>query len=205
MKLKRLLAVLTSVLAIVFCGCSVENYQIPYAFKYYAYKSKTVFGNGITFSAAVRGGDENAALGEMDELLADINSDMSLTLSSSALSRLNALGNEIDYYEDYESERVEISRNTFELIKKCGEFYKETHGTFNIAVFPLVRLWGVDSNGLAADNHILPNITEVNKVKEYCDMSYINLYEDNGKYFITKTHPKLQIDLGAVAKGYAAD
>ncbi len=211
MFIKRIVLILISLLfAVSAAGCGGYS-DSPKAFKYYRFADKRVFGNAITFSAAVRGGNEQAALNEMLELMEDINSDMSLSLSSSALSRFNALGAG-ESAAGYESERVEISADTYEVILKATEYYADTDGLFNIAAYPLVKLWHVDTDGL--NEYGFPSPTAPPELPEYdavlntlgsCDLSNLKTLSENGKFYIYKTHPYLQIDLGAIAKGFAAD
>ena len=210
--MKRFLCVLFTVLcAFSTFGCS-GFYDAPEPFRYYEYRSKSVFGNGITFIAAVRGGDEKKALDEMYELAEDINSDMSLTLSSSALSMFNSLGEGQEYFDGYASERVEVSRRTYELIEHSLSFYEDTYGLFNIAVYPLTKLWNVDAEGIGRYGQFggeqppeLPSEETVEYTRKACEITHLKTMCDDGKYYIYKTHPGMMIDLGAVAKGYAAD
>ena len=89
---KRITLAISFFFIVLLGGCSRGYYDDLPAFKYYAQCNKEVFGTGITFRAAVRGGNENKALEDMLALMEDINSEMSLTLSSSAISKFNALG-----------------------------------------------------------------------------------------------------------------
>ncbi|WP_251612102.1 FAD:protein FMN transferase [Pumilibacter muris] len=191
-------------------GCSQGYYDDLPAFKYYTQCNKEVFGTGITFRAAVRGGDESGALKEMLALMEDINSEMSLTLSGSAISRFNALGS--DGTDEYLNEKVEISESAYALIEKSVQYCKDTEGAFNIAVYPLAELWNVHTEGLNKYSMCLPSeapsppqADEVKKVASHCEPSNLHLESSNGKYYISKSEPNLKIDLGAVAKGFAAD
>lgn len=195
-------------------GCSKDYYTSFKAFEYYTSCNKEVFADGITFSASVRGGDEQAALDEMLKLMDEINSQMSLTVEDSALARFNAIGNDVawDDNEKYESERVEISEYTAEVIELSKQLYEETDGAFNIAVYSLAELWHVDTDGLgeyglagSQENPSLPSKSQIETLLGACDLDKLILHKDNGKYFISKTDPRLKIDLGAIAKGYAAD
>lgn len=203
--------ILAIVLAALFCGCT--DHSGGPSLSYYSQIEKQVFSNAVTFQAAVRGGDEQGALDEMSELLEDINSQMSLSLSSAAITRFNALGKDYEGEEDgYVSEKVEISANTYEVITRSIEFYDDTDGAFDISVYPLVRLWNVDSEGLsryglfgADDPPPPPTEQKVNELLSACDLGALKTEQADGRYFIYKTNPRLEIDLGAVAKGYAAD
>ncbi len=200
---KKSFIALIAMLVGMFCGCTQAYHTESYAFRYYEQCSKEVFGNGITFQAAVRGGDTQAALAEMSALLEDINSDMSLTLSASALTRFNSAACD---------EKIEISRSTYEVIERSLALYRETDGAFNIAVYPLTRLWHVDTEGLnrygmfgGEEPPSPPDYQTVLDTARHCDPCNLLLFDENGRYYIAKTDPELKIDLGAVAKGYAAD
>ncbi len=200
-KIKAVFAFSVWLIALLLCGCN-DFYDKPQQFEYYDYREKAVFGD-ITFSAAVRGGDEKAALDRMTELLESIDDEMSLTRADSAFSRFNAMGANESYTQGYESERVEISASAYELIELSREFYAKTDGALNIAVRPLTELWGVAAGD---DGELqLPSYEQINEVKEYCDPAYLKTEIKDGRYYAYKTHPALRIDLGAVAKGFAAD
>ena len=197
------------ILALLLAGCTSQaDANGPFA--YYAVLPREVFGTGIEFYAAVRGGSEQKALSEMSALMDDLNSDMSLTLSSSALSRFNALGNGAASAEGYESERVEISAETYAVVTRAKEIYAQTEGVFNIAVRPLTALWCVDNEGISTYQYgvelpPIPSFEEVTALLTHCDLADLHTAEDADKYYLYKTDPYLQIDLGAIAKGYAAD
>ncbi len=207
---KRITLAISFFFIVLLGGCSRGYYDDLPAFKYYAQCNKEVFGTGITFRAAVRGGNENKALEDMLALMEDINSEMSLTLSSSAISKFNALG--FDGSAPYLSEKIEISKSAYDLITKCLVYSEDTDGLFNIAVEPLAELWNVHTEGLNKYSMCLPSeappppgFAKAKEVAAHCKSSNLRLEENNGKCYIYKTDPELKIDLGAVAKGYAAD
>ena len=197
-------------ITLLFAGCTSEA-DVNDPFAYYSVLPREVFATGIEFYAAVRGGNEQQALSEMSALMDDLNSDMSLTLSSSALSTFNALGFDEEPTIDYESERVKISAETYAVVTRAQEIYAETGGIFNIAVRPLTALWCVDNEGLSEYSPFgtvqppIPSFEEVTMALSHCDLTHLHTAEEGGAYYLYKTDPKLQIDLGAIAKGYAAD
>ncbi|MDE7395035.1 MAG: FAD:protein FMN transferase [Clostridiales bacterium] len=207
MKKKTIICILLA--ALLIAGCTpIPDENDPFA--YYAVLPREVFATGIEFYAAVRGGDEQAALSEMSQLMDDLNSDMSLTLSSSALSRFNALGAGVEDSGDYQSAPIEISAETYAVIERARVFYGQTNGAFNIAVRPLTALWHVDNEGIGeymygVELPPIPSYDEVTELLVHCDLNDLHTETDEGKYYIYKTDPLLRIDLGAIAKGYAAD
>ena len=77
------------------------------------------------------------------------------------------------------------------------EYYNLTNGAFDVTVKPLLNLWGF--RGEIIDKE--PELSVINDVTEYVGSDKIKLI---GKQ-LTKGHPKLQLDFGAIAKGYAVD
>ena len=183
------------------CGCASE--PDTSGLDGYVSRRRAVFGDGIVFTASVRGGDEEGALDEMEKLLAAVNAEMSLSVADSALTKFNAAG---------AGERVAVSAQTYELIGKSIAYSAETGGAFNIAVYPLAKLWHVDTNGLNeyafCDPSVAPappSAQDLQSALAACDIGGLQMHRTEDGYYISKTDARLQIDLGAVAKGYAAD
>lgn len=90
---------------------------------------------------------------------------------------------------------VTVSPETAEIIQmglSCGA---ETGGALNIAMYPVSKLWG-----FTQDTHQVPAPGEIADALEHTDLSRISV---NGE---TITVPDgTELDLGALAKGYAGD
>ena len=191
-----LLALFSVVLtAAPLCGCFYNADDSP--LKYYVRCDKEVFASGITFTAAVRGGDEQAALNDMLALMDEIDCEMSLTKADSALSKFNGVCDT--------TTRVKISQNLYELVRLSVEYYDVTGGKLNIAVYPLVKLWGLTGDTIDGAHEALPTSAEIAELLPHCNPHGIVLEEKDDGYYMSKLDPHLKIDLGAVAKGYAAD
>lgn len=92
---------------------------------------------------------------------------------------------------------VQVSDITYNLIKRAVEVSKWNLG-FNTAIGPLVKLWkiGFDGANLPADDEIKARLKLI-------DPADILLDDEARTVFLTK--PGMEIDLGAIAKGYIAD
>lgn len=209
MAVKRAILFILCILSAALCGCADDAAGMQDG---YVTRSRQVFGDGIVFTASVRGGDEEGALAAMATLVDGIDAEMSLSRADSALSRFNAAGEGIQPYDGYESERIQVSRATYKLTQKAIAYHADTNGAFNIAVYPLARLWHVDTDGLnrygfcdPSETPPPPTAQEVETALAACDISHLHTAQDENGYYLYKTDPRLQIDLGAVAKGYAAD
>ena len=104
----------------------------------------------------------------------------------SEISKLNKLG------------KLNVSPDTFYVIKKAKEFWQETDGAFDITVAPLVDLWGFTDK-----NYIVPGEGKIKETLRFIGSDKIILNDKDN--VIEFEFPEIKIDLGAIAKGYALD
>ncbi len=95
-------------------------------------------------------------------------------------------------------EETTISEDTFMVIKKGIHYSKLTNGYFDITVKALVDLWGIGT-----ENPRVPTQTEIRNALNDIDYKMIAMNEDLGT--IKLKQENMGIDLGGIAKGYAAD
>lgn len=151
-------------------------------------------------------------LDHMDQLL-------STSIESSEIAQFNALPS---------GASMAVSPLTAEVFLLAREMYDRTEGYFDPTIFPLVDLWGFSprftfgsditmaydrpwQNGTRA----LPDEKYINGFLQLVDMDGIVLTGDvQSGYFLHKNTPSIsidgvtyhaQLDLGGIAKGYAAD
>ncbi|GAX07419.1 thiamine biosynthesis lipoprotein [Secundilactobacillus silagincola] len=94
-------------------------------------------------------------------------------------------------------EPVQVSDITYQLIKRAVEV-SQWHLGFNTAIGPLVKLWKIGFDGAN-----LPADADIKQRLELIDPADIQLDDHDRTVFLTK--PGMEIDLGAIAKGYIAD
>lgn len=100
-------------------------------------------------------------------------------------------------------EPTEVSPETFALIKEALKFAKESDGAFDPTIGSLTSLWD-----FKADEPVLPSDNSIKAALNTVSYEYIILKENSGNSFggtVTITNPSTQIDVGAIAKGYAGD
>lgn len=102
---------------------------------------------------------------------------------------------ESDIYKLNHSGSAEVDKTTAELIGRSLELCGLTGGSLDITVYPLVEKWGfIDKN------YKIPAQSEIDSLLENVD--YTKVEQNSG----TVTIPDgFELDLGAVAKGFAAD
>ncbi|MBA5851243.1 FAD:protein FMN transferase [Clostridium sp. cel8] len=112
---------------------------------------------------------------------------------------VNKSGTELDKVAENAGKKyVKVSDDTFYVLKK-GKYYSEqSKGVFDITIGPLVKLWGIGT-----DNAKLPSSQEIESKKELVNYKDLLLDEKNKKVMLAKEG--MSLDLGGIAKGYAAD
>jgi thiamine biosynthesis lipoprotein len=91
-----------------------------------------------------------------------------------------------------------VSPETFRVIREGIEFSRMSEGAFDITVGPLVKLWGIGT-----DRARVPALSEVKRAVSLIDFRDIVL--DSDALTVLLKRKGMAIDLGAIAKGYAAD
>lgn len=95
-------------------------------------------------------------------------------------------------------EAVAVSSDTFEVIKKAVEIAEASGGAFDPTIGPLVQAWDI-----GGDNPRRPTEAEIQTLLPLVDYRQVVLDEREKSVFLKK--PGMVLDLGGIAKGYAAD
>lgn len=90
-----------------------------------------------------------------------------------------------------------VNKELYDLIKLGKKHSLDEYSNLNIAIAPLVKLWNIGFK-----NAKVPNNKELEKVLKYIDPKDITLEDKNKSIYLKEN---MQIDLGAIAKGYIAD
>lgn len=93
---------------------------------------------------------------------------------------------------------VAVPKELFDLIKIGKKYSMNSKGYLNIAIGPLVKLWHIGFQ----DAHV-PSDDEIKKALLLTDPEKIILNEEDRSVMLAE--PGMEIDLGALAKGYSAD
>ena len=112
-----------------------------------------------------------------------------------------------DYREESELNRLAreavnrpqgVSPELFFVLEHAQNFSRLSAGGFDITIGPVVRLWRE-----ARRSHRLPSAEEIAQARGLVD--YRNLELDIPTRTVMLKRPGMQLDLGGIAKGYAAD
>lgn len=106
---------------------------------------------------------------------------------------------------------LRVSDELYELVKTALFFAEKTDGAFNPAIGPLVKLWNIgfteaaliqtDDNPADKKKLLVPEPEKINSILPLLDYRDIIL-KDNTVFLRKKG---MRLDLGGIAKGYAAD
>jgi thiamine biosynthesis lipoprotein len=93
---------------------------------------------------------------------------------------------------------VRVSSDTFTVIARGLDFARLGDGAFDITVGPLVKLWGIGTSAAR-----VPSPREIRDAVALIGWRDVVLSPKEGTVFLKR--PGMALDLGAIAKGYAAD
>ena len=154
---------------------------IPFTNSFYAL--------GTVNSITVFGDNAEPSLSLAMKRIYEIDDNMSVFKESSEISALNRAAG---------IAAVKVSDDTFFVIQKALNYAMLTDGCINPMIGPLVSLWRQ-----AAVDKTLPKSDELNRTLILCNYNDINL--DYERFTIKLNRLGQSIDLGSIAKGYAAD
>lgn len=129
--------------------------------------------------------------------LDEINERMSSYRATSEVSQVN-MSYVVDGHPlNGKSSPVSVSPDTYEVLKRSKYFNEITDGAFDITVWKLMNLWRQKAKA-----NEMPLPSEIEEIQKYRGMNFLKFLPD---YQIENTGLYTQVDLGAIAKGYAVD
>jgi thiamine biosynthesis lipoprotein len=135
-------------------------------------------------TVALRAAGEEA-LREIERL----ENQLSLYRSTSEIAHVNALA---------ARQSVQVTPETFELLRRAQTLHQETAGAFDITIAPLVHCWGF----MGGTGH-MPTPTERIHALSLVGMQHVLLDDQN--FTVRFDCNGVMLDLGAIGKGYAID
>jgi len=180
--LYRLLGVITVLLLLVGCN-DVSETNEPI--------SKSSFMLGTVVSISVYGIEDETIFTQVFDRLKEIEAKMSKTIETSEISRINIYSETSDI-----NKQLEIDSDVFNVIERAIEYGDKSNDRFDITLAPIVELWGIGT-----EKETIPEKEDINKLLTTVGQDKIKINSKNNISISQNT----QIDLGGIAKGYAAD
>jgi thiamine biosynthesis lipoprotein len=130
-----------------------------------------------------------AVLDSVFQRLMDLDQMLSTTVVGSDVYKVNAAAG---------IEPIKVSEETYFIIERSLDYSDMSKGRFDITIEPLVVLWDIGGEGAR-----IPAQSEIDAVLPLVDYKKIELDKVNRTVYLPEI--EMGIDLGAIAKGYAAD
>ncbi len=125
---------------------------------------------------------------EVFERLREIENRMSVNIEDSDISLVN---------KNAGIKPVKVHQDVYYVLKKAKYYSEISGGAFEPTIGPLVNLWGIGTG-----NERVPSEEEIRKSLIKVDFNKLHLLGNNEVFLDEKD---MMIDLGGIAKGYAAD
>ena len=150
---------------------------------------KTFYALGTINAITAYGSGSEEAVNAAYERIIEIDDRMSAFKENSDVMKIN---------NGAGIEAQEINSDTFEVLKCALKFSKASKGAFDITIRPITSLWG-----FGMKQNFIPDKDEIKKSLKL--VSYQDLILDDKKTTAYLKNKGQAIDLGGIAKGYAAD
>jgi len=150
--------------------------------------TRTNFALGTVCTITILEKGQTGVCDDIFSRIREIESLMSVNISSSDVSRINSAAG---------IEPVQVHEDTFKVIERAIYFAELSGGAFDPTVGPIVFLWGIGGRPR------VPNIEEINEALPL--INWRNIEMDTRLKSVYLTQRGMAIDLGGIAKGYAAD
>ena len=191
--IKRIYVTALLTVAALTAGCSPQNQAASgeeqtgshLTEKNSRYSSANLFAMDTIITIQVHGGEERAAISEVEAMIGEMEKLWSVTDDNSELYRANhSMGGS-----------TAIGEETEKLVSFALDMADETDGALNPALYPVLRAWGFTTK-----DYRIPGERELGRLLSHTDYRKIKL--EDGRLSLPEG---MEIDLGAVAKGYAGD
>lgn len=153
------------------------------------YMKMTFFSLGTMNTITIFDSNRKDALNTACQRVLEIDDRMSVFKKNSDIMKINRSAG-------IKSEK--INKDTFEVLKRALKFCKLSKGSFDITIRPLTCLWGIGKK-----QRFIPNKREIEEKLKLVNYNDLYLDEKKGEAYLRKKGQA--IDLGGIAKGYAAD
>lgn len=146
---------------------------------------RDIFAMDTYMSLKAYGNNAKKAIEESENRIYELEKELSATLEESDIWKLdNSAGKAID-----------VCADTVALIKEASEIGDKTDGALDITVYPVLKEWGFTTG-----EYKVPEKSRLDELLKNVD--YRNISINNNTISLPEN---VQIDLGALAKGYTGD
>ena len=133
---------------------------------------------------------DNTLPAKIKQVLQDVDAAMSVFRPDSELSRLNRTP---------KGEKFVLSAPLAEVLRHAQKINRESGGAFDPAIAPLIDLWGFGPH----HQFLEPTDAQLAQVLAYSKFNRLKFSSDFAS--VTKSDSRTELNLSAIAKGYAVD
>lgn len=95
---------------------------------------------------------------------------------------------------------VRVSKDTMDLINKTLQITRASHGAFDPSIAPLIKLWDFSRQNKKPS---VPANNYIRNAMQLVDFEKVQINNKTSEVYLKEK--EMEIDLGGIAKGYAAD
>lgn len=151
--------------------------------------NKDIFLMDTIINLKYSGKNSKKAMNESLDKLNEINNSMSLSNKKSTIFKIN---------ENAGIKGIEVDSGFLKVVNTALYYGRLSQGAFDISIRPIDKLWGIGSK-----NERIPSNDEISKNLKL--VNYQNVITNNFNSTVFLKDKDMSIDLGGIAKGYAAD
>jgi len=184
---KRILLLIIAFMAVCLPACNMQSE--PYGkFDTVPYESED-FAMGTVIKQRIFGSNAEEISRKVMERIREIEDDLTINKQGGEINKLNDFAG---------TDFVEVKEDTLKVLEKAKEFSELSNGAFDVTVGPLVKEWDVFSEN--------PSVPSKDKVQSLLNLvNYKDLTIDKNQSKAKLEKKGQMVDLGAIAKGFAAD
>lgn len=177
-----LLLFLLLLVSMLLSGCGTQDENVADAGEEY---TRELFAMGTYITMTAYGEPAEDALNLSEERIKELDALWSVTDESSDICKMNQSN----------GASTEVSRETAEVLQFALDMAKKTKGALDPTISPVITAWGFISG-----EHHIPSENDLADLLRYVDYKKVALEEN----FVTMPDG-VQLELGAVGKGYTGD
>lgn len=208
--IKQLILIILPCLLICLVGCRTAEVEPDYVIKKYAYYGYLNTNSSVTVQFdrnVISEEDMKRKMNNVDQILLNIEKDFSMKKTifmdePSLLMKLNDTSGRLD--ENNNQIYTKVNQRFLNMLKTSIEVSELLNGSFDVTIGPLTKLWNI-SEQVGYDPLFvkIPTNEQINEKLELVNYKYILIDETNLQ--VALPLEGMEIDFGAIAKGYAAD
>jgi thiamine biosynthesis lipoprotein len=100
--------------------------------------------------------------------------------------------------QDAGKSKVVVDSDLITMVQHSNELSDKLDGVFDVTIGPLTNLWGIGHKG-----DFVPSQAEIDKLLPLVNYKMVEINAAQNTIYLSK--PGMMLDLGGIAKGYAAD